>query len=389
MCDIPDVLVDLTPLDTHSRYTGTGRYIRELAVSIAALSDRERRGLSVAGLVALDGDGAVGPLDWNGSPDVLWPHAKELSWLMARRLRLPRTLRRVRPRLFHATYSLGTPRFTGVPRVVTCLDLVPLVLPGDYLRGRPLYRRALLAAEALRFHTARRVLAISRHTADELMRVLRVPASRIDVVNLGVDLDRYHAFTGDQAREVEAMRRKYALDTPFIFYIGAADPRKHVDVLIAAFAQARVDDLELVLIGNPRPSDRRAFDRALAGAGHPRGVRFLGFVPEQDLPAVIAAGVALVSCSTHEGFPLVPLAAMACGVPVVATAGTSMRDTIAADAFVVPPSDVAATAEAIRRIARESALRRQLSEAGLRCAARYSLRNTALDTVACYARALG
>jgi glycosyltransferase involved in cell wall biosynthesis len=383
-----DVLVDLTPLDTNSRYTGTGRYVHELAVSIAALSDRERHGLAIGGLVALDGDAAVGPLVWNGSREVRWPASREVAWLMARRLRLPGTLRRIRPRLFHATRAAGTPRFAGVPRVVTCLDLVPLVLHEQYLPRRPFYRRALLAAEALRFHTARRVLAISRHTADELMQVLRVPASKIDVANLGVDLDRYHPFQGEALRQVSDARAKYQLERPYILYIGAADPRKNVDVLIAAFAQARVEDLELALVGRPRPSDRRAFDRAIEAAGRPRGVRFLGFVPEDELPAVIAGGVALVSCSTHEGFPLVHLEAMACGCPVITPGVASMRDTIAGDALVVPPRDVAATSEAIRRLAREPSLRAQLADAGLRCAAGFSLKQTALATVDCYARAL-
>lgn len=67
-------------------------------------------------------------------------------WLNARRLRLPITLRRLRPRLFHATYSLGTPRGSGVPRVVTCLDLVRVVLWQDYMAGRPAYRALTIAA---------------------------------------------------------------------------------------------------------------------------------------------------------------------------------------------------------------------------------------------------
>jgi glycosyltransferase involved in cell wall biosynthesis len=265
---------------------------------------------------------------------------------------------------------------------------VPLVLHHDYLPGRPVYRRALWAAEALRFHTARRVLAISKHTAEELMQVLHVPASKIDVADLGVDLDRYHVFEGDDRRQIDAARAKYRLEKPYIFYIGAADPRKNVDILIAAFAQARIDGLELVLIGRPRPSDQRAFDRAIEAAGRPVGVRFLGFVPEEDLPAVVAGGVAFVCCSTHEGFPNVHLEAMACGCPVITPGITSMRDTVAADSLVVPPRDTAATSDAIRRIVGEPALRRQLVAAGLRCAARFSLKNTALASVECYARAL-
>lgn len=384
----PDVLVDLTALDTSSRYTGTGRYIRELGSSLAALSERERHGLTIGGLVALDGEGAVGPADWNGSPGVRWPPEREVAWLMARRGRLVSTLRRIRPRLFHATYAAGTPRFTNVPRVVTCLDLVPLVLRDAYLPRRPLYRRALFAANALRFHTARRVLAISQHTADELMRVLHVAAAKIDIVNLGVDLDRYHRFE-DCDPEVTTAKRKHALANPYVVYIGAADPRKNVDVLVAAFARAGLGDVDLAMVGNPRPSDRRAFDQAIEAAGRPAGIRFLGFVPEDELPLLLAGAAAFVSCSTHEGFPYSHLQAMACGCPVISTGVTSMRDIVADAALIVPPRDAAATADALGRVLREPGLRRQLIEAGIRRAARFSLRNTALATADAYARALG
>lgn len=383
----PDVLVDLTPLDTFSRFSGTGRYIRELALALARLAPPERKGLSVGALTALDGNSPVGSLEWPGSPEVRW-EPRELAWLMARRTRLPFTLRRIRPRLFHATYSLGTPHGSGIPRVVTCLDLVALVLHADYLAGRWMYRRLLHLAEAVRYHSATRVLAISQHSADEAMQVLKVPASKIDVANLGVDLERYRVFAGEDTCAAAEIRRTYTLDRPYVFYLGAADPRKNVDVLVSAFAKAAVPDLELVIVGKMRPSDQRAFDEAVTRAGRRQGVRFLGFVPEADLPAIIAGAVALVNCSTHEGFPNVHLEAMACGCPVIGTAVTSMRDTIADVILVVPPRDVAATADAIRRIAADERLRRDLADAGARRAQRFSWRNTALATLECYARAL-
>src|SRR5205814_126087 len=162
-------------------------------------------------------------------------------------------------------YTAGTPRFSGVPRVVTCLDLVPLVMHRDYLPGRFIYRRVLWMTEALRYHTADRVLAISQHSADEAMQVLGVPARKIDVADLGV-------------------------------------------------------------------------------------------VREAGLPALVAGGLAFVCCSTDEGFGNVHLEAMACGTPVITPAVTSMRGSIGDASLVVPPRDVDATADAIRRLAREPAL---------------------------------
>jgi len=329
-------------------------------------------------------------LRWPGSDPPRFSAEQEVRWLMARRLALPRTLRRHHPRLFHATYQLGTPRGSFVPRLVTCLDLIPLILHQHYLKGRPIYRQLLRAAEALRFHSARRVLAISQNTADDVMRLLGVPAARIDVALLGVDLDRYHPpKTELEQAQHQAVRDRHALTAGhYVFYVGAADPRKNVDLLIAAFAQARVPDLELVIIGKMRPSDQHAIDAALTTAGQPPGVRQLGFVPEEDLPAIMCGALALVFCSTYEGFGNVPVEAMACGCPVVHTGLTSMRETVADAGLRVPPRDIGAVVDAIRRLSSDSALGADLRRAGLKRAQRFSWKNTALGTVQSYRRAL-
>lgn len=384
-----DVLVDLTPLDTASRWSGTGRYVNELGIALARLSPSERRNLDIQGLKSIDGEDVLAPLDWPGSAQLRWDGGQEVQWLNARRTRLPGTLRRIKPRLFHATYHMGTPRGSLVPRVVSCLDLVRLVLHQDYLAGRPYYRRLLHAVEALRFHSARRVLAISHHTADDAMRLLKIPASKIDVVHLGVDLERYRVFSGEEAEAAEAVRRRYELSPGgYMFYMGAADPRKNVDTLIAAFARAKLDGLELLIIGKMRPSDDAVIERALREAGHPPNVRLLGRVPEEDLPAIIGGALAFVFCSTYEGFGNVPIEAMACGCPVITTGLTSMKETVGDAGLIVPPRDVGATADAIRRIATDSSLRDDLSRAGLARSQRFSWRNTALGTAECYERAL-
>ncbi len=384
-----DVLVDLSPLDTYSRWSGTGRYVNELGVALARLSPSERRNLDIQGLKAIDGQDVLAPLDWPGSDTLRWEGSQEVQWLNARRTRLPGTLRRIHPRIFHATYHMGTPRGSFVPRVVSCLDLVRLVLHQDYLPGRPYYRRLLHAAEALRFHSARRVLAISHHTADDAMRLLKIPASKIDVVHLGVDLERYRVFSGAEAEQAEVVRRRYELSPQgYVFYMGAADPRKNVDTLIAAFARAKLDGLELLIIGKLRASDEAVVERALSDAGRPPGVRLMGRVPEEDLPAIIGGALGFVFCSTYEGFGNVPIEAMACGCPVITTGLTSMQETVGDAGLIVPPRDVKATAEAIRALASDSALRADLVRAGLTRAARFSWKNTALGTVECYERAL-
>ncbi|RYE93913.1 MAG: hypothetical protein EOO75_03310, partial [Myxococcales bacterium] len=183
-----DVLVDLTPLDTTSRLRGIGHYVAYLGAALAALSDSERQGLTLAGLTDLHGSHALGPLTWPGSPEPRYPEVDQMRYIWRRRTHLPVTLRRLHPRLFHATQNLGTPRLTGAARVLTCHDVIRLVLHEQYLGSTSrAYLEAYRLNEVARYATARRVIAVSQFTADDLMKVLAVPASRIDVVHHGVD----------------------------------------------------------------------------------------------------------------------------------------------------------------------------------------------------------
>ncbi len=383
-----DVLVDLTPLDTTSRTSGTGRYINELGRALLQLTDSERQGLSIQGLVDLSGPDAVGPLDYPGGARCHDERGSARYW-MRRRLALPMTLRSIAPKLFHATYHLATPRGSGVLRVVTCLDLVPHVLHQDYLNDRPVYRRVLLATDTLRFRSAKRVQAISQHTADDLMRLCQVPSSRIDVVLLGVDLERYRPLESLGKSECDAVLARYNLTRDgYFFYVGASDPRKNVDILVQAFAKAKLDGVELILIGKLRASDQRAYQQAQERAGNPAGVRFLGFVPEEDLPAIMSGALGFPFCSTYEGFGNVPVEAMAVGCPVVHTGLTSMAETMADAGLKVPPRDADAVADAMRQLAQDSSLRAQLSRSGIARAQLFSWRNTALASVDSYRRAL-
>jgi glycosyltransferase involved in cell wall biosynthesis len=388
----PDVLVDLTPLDTTSRFRGIGRYARGLGLALAALSDRERGGLAIGALTALSGEGALGPLTYEGGgrpPD----EAGKVRYLIDRRLALPVTLRSLGPRVFHALDPVGTPRGSGAARVLTCHDLLNLVMSDEYYPGRPVWPWALRAIEALRFHGAARVIAISSHTASDLMRMMRVPASRIDVVPQGVEHERFHPPAGEAEAAAYAgvLERLDLARRPYFTYVGGADPRKAVDTLVRAFARARLDDVDLALVGRLSPGEQEPVLRAIREAGSPANIRLLGFVSDEDVPAVLHGALGLAFPSVYEGFGLPVLEAMAAGCPVICTRASSLPEVAGDAAVYVPPRDERALAEALSRLAGPGAdgLRDQLRRAGLAQAARFSWRSTALGTVETYLRVLG
>jgi glycosyltransferase involved in cell wall biosynthesis len=385
-----DVLFDLTPLDTPSRFHGIGYYTASLAHALAQLSERERGGLTIGALTSLGGSHAGLPLTWSGSPAILSDDTRELSWLMRRRTALVTTLRALRPRLFHATQPLGTPRGSFVPRVLTCHDVLRLVLHREYLPGRWLYRRLLHAAETARFVSARRVIAISRHTADDLVRMLHVPARRIDVVPHGVQHERFRLprSAGEEAEWAASRRRLGAASAPYFLYVGAADPRKEVDTLIRAFVAARLDGVELILAGRLTRAGQAAVESALAWVGNPPSIRQLGFVADDALAPLLNGALALAFPSRYEGFGLPVLEAMACGCPVITTHATSLSEVVGDAALVFPARDEQALAASLRRVALEPTLCADLRAAGLRRASLFSWRQSALATVDSYTKAL-
>jgi glycosyltransferase involved in cell wall biosynthesis len=382
-----DVLVDYTPLETPTRFTGIGHYIASLGRALAALGDRERAGLSLCALGAPGGSRAIGPLSFAGSPE---PRYGGIEMLLRRRTELVPTLLRHRPRLFHMTQPMGTPRGAFIPRVVTCHDILPLVLYRDYLPGGRPYLELMRAIDAARYWGARRIIAISRHTADDLVRVLGVPPRRIDVVPHGVDHERFRPpRSPEEASSWAGVRKRLGVDqTPYFVYVGAADPRKKVDQLIEAFARAKLDGVDLVLAGYLRPSHREAVEAALDRAGRPASIRVLGYVADEDLVPLLAGALALVYPSIYEGFGLPVLEAMASGCPVITTHASSLGEVAGDAALIVPPADLGALTRALVQAAREPALRAELREKGLERAARFSWRETALGTVDVYVRAL-
>ncbi|WP_129843233.1 glycosyltransferase [Streptomyces sp. RFCAC02] len=190
--------------------------------------------------------------------------------------------------------------------------------------------------------SADRTVATCRDEVAELT-AMGLPASRISVVPCGVDPER---FTPVGPAEPRGRFRHRVLQ------IGRLVPRKGAELSIAALA--RLPDTELVIAGGPPPAalDRDPEVRRLRAVARAHGVgdrvRFTGGVSRDEVP-VLLRGADLVLCpADYEPFGIVPLEAMACGVPVVASAVGGQRDTVAdpATGRLVPPGEPMALAEA-------------------------------------------
>lgn len=224
------------------------------------------------------------------------------------------------------------------------------------------------------------VIATCQDEVGELTRT-GVPAGQISVVPCGVD-------TGVFTPDGPAARRG---TRPRLLVLGRLVERKGITTVIAALA--RLPDAELVVAGGPARRDLDASDdyRRLAAAAARHGVAdrvaFTGSVSRADVPALIRSADVVVATPWYEPFGIVPLEAMACGVPVVASAVGGLADSIVdrQTGWLVPPRDPVALAGALGRLLADPALRAALGAAGVeRARRRYSWRRVAARTEAVY-----
>jgi glycosyltransferase involved in cell wall biosynthesis len=237
---------------------------------------------------------------------------------------------------------------------------------------------------------ADRVIATCSDEVFEL-KAMGVEGTRVSVVPCGVDLTLFGA-EGPAAPRRRAHR---------IMTVGRLVPRKGVDLVIRALralADSGVNDVELVIAGGGGDAKRLEEDpearRLLALAadlGVADRVILEGQIPRERMPELLRSADAVVCAPWYEPFGIVPLEAMACGVPVIAAAVGGLIDTVVdgQTGLHVPPRDVDALADAIRRVIENPEDAKEFGRAGLaRVHARYSWDRIAADTEKAYQLAL-
>jgi glycosyltransferase involved in cell wall biosynthesis len=268
----------------------------------------------------------------------------------------------------------------ALPRrsVVTIHDLGFVHYPHAHTAGQRLYHRVFTP---LSVHRATHIIAISHATKLDLQQIYRVPAHKITVVHHGVD-DRFQPL---EPATIAPVLVRYGIRQPYLLFVSTVQPRKNVARLIEAFARARrmLDhpNLTLVLAGK-RGWLTDTIERHAAELGVGNAVQFVGYVGDDDLPALLNGALAYVAPSLYEGFGMTVLEAQRCGTPVLASNVSSLPEVVGDAGLLVDPHDVAGIANGIVRLAEDAQLRTNLRKRGLRHAAGWTWERTAQQTLA-------
>jgi len=320
------VAIDVSPL--RQTRAGTARYLRALLPELERLVDVE-------------------PLAWGGTrkPATV---ARDVWWYP---LALPRRARTAD--VVHCPSFRG-PTSSRVPLVVTVHDVGVLRRPAAFNRWTRGYSRFYVPRVV---RAAERVIAVSDFTKRELIDVLGVPEERVRVVPNGVG----QPFVADGDRA----------EGEYVLAVGTVEPRKNLPRLAQA---TRAAGLELRVAGARGWGDVRV-------NGDGDGVRFLGFVPDEELAALYRGALCFTYPSLYEGFGIPVLEALACGAPVVTSSGTAMAEVADGAAVLVDPTDAESIAAGIgEAISRGD----ELARLGPARAAAFSWRSAAEATASVY-----
>lgn len=231
---------------------------------------------------------------------------------------------------------------------------------------------------------AAKVITISEHVKEQILREFPVHSTDIQVVANGVD-KRFRP-----CAKTQVFREKYELPERYVLFVGATSTSKNIRRAIEAInlvRDRRRTDHCFVIAGMPGEAD--ASLRAYVKSNHlDNAVRFIGYIDDNDLPQLYSNAALFLFPSITEGFGIPPLEAMRCAIPVVAAHVSGMPEVLGDAAIWVDPLSVESIAEGISVGLFDQDVRNGAITRGLSRAEQFSWEKMALGTMKVYREAM-
>jgi glycosyltransferase involved in cell wall biosynthesis len=299
------------------------------------------------------------------------------------RLPLDLYLHKPRPSVFF-TPSHYAPRFSPAPLVVSVMDLSYIYFP-EMFNKSDLYQLKSWTSYSVK--KAKAIITISNSSRNDIINVYGIPEENVHVTYPGikpvVDLEP-HIYSMNE------LKMKYQIKDKYVLFVGTIQPRKNLERLIEAFSlvintdnasdKHVLEDLQLVIVGKKG----WLYESILAAPGKfgiSNNVKFLDFVPSEDLPLLYGHAQCFVLPSLYEGFGLPILEAMKYDCPVITSKVSSMPEAGGDAALYVDPTNTEDIAEKIKKLVQSEKLREELIEKGRKQVKKFSWEKTAKETL--------
>jgi glycosyltransferase involved in cell wall biosynthesis len=268
---------------------------------------------------------------------------------------------------------------SGIRKVLTVYDLVPYYFPEtmeSYNRVvmKLLFSRSVKAAD--------HIMTISRASARSLQNILKVPEERITVI--------YPAADGyvplDRADSSAYISEKYGTNRIYILTVSTVEPRKNLKTLLKVFAELRDPGFQLLIAGASGWKTSGVHEEYERLGLREDNVKFLGYVPDEDMNKLYSGAGLFVFPSLYEGFGIPPLEAMASGTPVIVSSSSSLPEVVGDAGILVDPYDIAGWKENIAKVTSDAELQNEMRLKGIERAKLFSWEKSARQTLQVFER---
>jgi glycosyltransferase involved in cell wall biosynthesis len=263
--------------------------------------------------------------------------------------------------------------------VITVHDLFALALgPPEYQYYKKIGYKLLLPKT---LKSADKIISNSKNTKNDIIRYFKIPEEKIKVIHLAAN----ETFAKLNEIEILDIKKKYAINYPFIFYVGGLAAYKNIVRLIEAYGKLKKLGVthKLLLAGVKRYKYNEIFE-TIEKLNLQNDVIFTGYVPDKDLPGLYNAADLFVYPSLYEGFGIPPLEAMQCGTPVIASNTSSIPEVVGDAGIMINPYDVDEFANKMYEVLTNEDLKKEMSKKGLERAKLFSWKKCAEEHLKVY-----
>ncbi|MDD5074180.1 MAG: glycosyltransferase family 1 protein, partial [Candidatus Shapirobacteria bacterium] len=270
------------------------------------------------------------------------------------------------------------PRLCPTKNVVAIHDLAYLTHPKEFKKRD---RQQLISWTKYSIKQAKKIIAVSQNTKNDLIKFYQLPEEKVAVIYNGFDRNRFH--TNLAKSSSQKIEEKYQIEGDYLVYLGTLQPRKNLESLIRALPEiiSQHPKIKLVVIGKKGWLYSSIFS-LVENLELEKNIVFTGFVPDEEVPFLIAGARVFILPSLYEGFGITVLEAMACGVPVVVSKVSSLPEVVGeAGLYIDNPKNYAQIAQQVNKILSSEKLAEELVKKGLAQTKQFSWEKCAKETL--------
>lgn len=323
------------------------------------------------------------PAQWQNNPQVKvidWPIPNRLWSLTNRIFNLPKIDKMIKADIFFCPHFNILSMINPKRRIFTFHDLSFIHWPNFFSHREKFWH--WLQNYQHQAKTAGHLIAVSNFTRQDIINHLSVPPERITRIYSGIN--PIYRMLPDKDKDLKEFQKIHHLEKPFVFYLGAIEPRKNILAIIKAFNILKIEknfkDLQLIIAGPKGWLYDKIFREARI-SNFKEDIIFWGPATLLEALFLYNSAEAFVYPSFFEGFGFPPLEAQACGLPVITSNRSSLPEVVGDSALMIDPWRIDELALALKELLTNQRLRDRLQKAGFSNIKRFDWRKTAQQTL--------